>query len=205
MNMPLADSVTRYLIVDYDRNTFSVSQALFPDTEVAQDLMVISPPSQAESKGKFSIPAIVGIAIGAATLLGLLAATIVLWKRRRHYKALNALHSSSQGSFLKPELDSNETNVEIRHLGQISPVHQIPDAQAVNSPEIDGQQKPLVEAEGRPMLPRELHSLPRLPPELVGSSNPLLELAGSAGATEMPVRSSRDRFHPHSRLAHELP
>jgi hypothetical protein len=203
--MPLADSISRYLIVDYDRNTFSVSQALFPDTDVAQDLMVISSPSQAESKGKFSIPAIAGIAIGAATLLGLLAATIVLWKRRRQYKALNALHNNSQGSFLKPELDSNETNVDTRHLDQVSPVHQIPDAQSVNSPEMDGQQKPLVEADGRPMLPRELHSLSRLPPELVGSPKPLLELAGSVGATEMPVGSSRGRFHPHSRLAHELP
>jgi hypothetical protein len=205
INMPLTDSTARYLIVDYDRNTFSVSQALFPDTDVAQDLIVISSPSQAAPKGKFSIAVVAGIAVGAVTLLGILVTTIVLWKRRRHVKALNTLHNNSEGSFFKPELDSNETNVGIRHLSQIPPLHQIPDAKAVNSSEIDGQQKPLAEADGRPMLPRELHSVSRLPPELVGGSKPLLELAGSAGATEMPVESSRGRFHPHPRLVHELP
>lgn len=124
--------MARYLIVDYDRNTFSVSQALFPDTDVAQDLVVISSPSQAASKDKLGIAAAAGIAVGAVTLLGLLVATIVPWKRKQHFKALKTLHNNSEGSLLKPELDSNETNVKTRHLGQIPPLHQIPDTKSMN-------------------------------------------------------------------------
>jgi len=61
-----------YVIADYERRTFSVSQALLPATSVAQDIVAIEPPSHRTSKPPPRRPgrgAIAGIAIAAVVLL----------------------------------------------------------------------------------------------------------------------------------------
>jgi hypothetical protein len=83
-----------YLIVDCDRNNFSVSQAVFPDTGVAEYWVAILDPSQngtanstssvsREGDGKTTTHAIAGIGVGSVTAVLLAVAAAILYFRRR--------------------------------------------------------------------------------------------------------------------------
>ena len=92
-----------YVIVDYDRNNFSVSQASFPDTGVAEELVAILPPG--EKKHTTSIGEIVGIAVGAVVVAAVVVWLVfVLRKRRRASKVPKT--DEFTPVFDKPELDS---------------------------------------------------------------------------------------------------
>lgn len=76
-----------YIIADYDRSNFSVSQALFPSTSVAQHLVPVLPPGAAAStpvshRG-LSPGAIAGIVIAAAVAILLVTLVGVIYRRRR--------------------------------------------------------------------------------------------------------------------------
>jgi len=82
-----------YLITDYERNTFSVHQALFPASPL-QDTSLVSitrpssstlsgPPSvKDDGKKKLSTAAIVGISVGAVALIILVTLAIIYCRRR---------------------------------------------------------------------------------------------------------------------------
>lgn len=82
-----------YLIVDYDRSNFSVSQALFPDTSIMQNLVSIHPgngsvsssPSSDNGRHGLQIGVIVAIvaAVVAVVAVALLGLFIWHWRSRR--------------------------------------------------------------------------------------------------------------------------
>lgn len=78
-----------YLITDYDRSNFSISQALFPDPSVPASLIPIHPPSSTDASPAApqkspNIGRYVGIAIGSIVILAaIIYATVVLWRRWR--------------------------------------------------------------------------------------------------------------------------
>lgn len=74
-----------YVVADYSRQNFSVSQALFPGTSIAQNLVTILPPGaevEHDKSKNISSGAIAGIAIAAVAVLGLVVG-LVVWSRRR--------------------------------------------------------------------------------------------------------------------------
>jgi hypothetical protein len=79
----------RYLFVDYDRGTFTLSQALFPSTNVQKKLIAVQPPTAGKSS-RLSRGAIAGIAVGIIlVIVALLATFFFILRRRRHNKKLN--------------------------------------------------------------------------------------------------------------------
>jgi Eukaryotic aspartyl protease len=119
-----------YLIVDYDRNNFSVSQAVFPDTGIAEHWIPILDPSSANetanpassipSRGdnKVSTAAIAGIVIGViVAVLIAVAATVFYFRQRkshRHRQFEEAAKASQQQQrpFEKSELDAKDPEVK---------------------------------------------------------------------------------------------
>ncbi|KAF2810258.1 acid protease, partial [Mytilinidion resinicola] len=83
-----------YLIVDYERQNFTIAPASFPDPLPAPHVMAITPPSNttspasnpsASSKPLLSTGAIAGIAAGGGALLILLALALLFFLRRRRH------------------------------------------------------------------------------------------------------------------------
>ena len=118
-----------YLIVDYDRSTFYLSQVLFPDPSVSANLVPIHAPtnvtgtSTPSTSKKLSSGAIAGIAIACALLLmGIFTAIYLLRGRQKRRLTKNPrpggieLPSSSFSPELsnqgaqKMELDARDTN-----------------------------------------------------------------------------------------------
>ena len=109
-----------YVIADYERKNFSVSQCKWDASP--QNIVTISPPSnsidnpEAEPSG-LPVGAIAGIAAGGGVLLIVLAVFLYFcWWRPRQRKrktaelAANevAVHNQQHQEYIKPELDTNE-------------------------------------------------------------------------------------------------
>ena len=73
-----------YIVTDYERQSFSVSQTLFPDASKTSNttLVGIAPPGFKESSG-LSVGIIVGIVLGSVLGVSLLAVALFYWQRRR--------------------------------------------------------------------------------------------------------------------------
>ena len=93
--------------MDYDWNDFSVSQALFPDMEVAQNLVAIDPPTANSLRHALSTPLIVGVSCAAVALVGLIAVLPIFTLRKGRTRVCVKLENDSQASFTKPELDAS--------------------------------------------------------------------------------------------------
>lgn len=95
-----------YLIVDYERANFTVSQAVFPDPLPAANIITITSKSSAshtrKAKAGLGTGATIGIAVGAAVILLLLAIFAFFFFRRRktqkRYELANNQLSSDAGS-----------------------------------------------------------------------------------------------------------
>ncbi|KAH0562683.1 hypothetical protein GP486_002640 [Trichoglossum hirsutum] len=75
-----------YLFVDYDRSTFTLSQALFPNANVPPKLTAIHAPTSSDSEsGHLSRGAIAGITVSAisATISLVIITTLLLHRRRK--------------------------------------------------------------------------------------------------------------------------
>lgn len=73
-----------YIIADYERRNFSVSQALFPSTSVPQQIVAIrSPADPAATQNALSAGAIAGIVVGIIAVLLVAAAALWLIRKRR--------------------------------------------------------------------------------------------------------------------------
>lgn len=184
-----------YLIVDYDRNNFSVSQALFPDTGVGEHLVAILDPSQNETAnstssaprghdGKLATLAIVGISVGSvAAVLFIVAAAIFYFRRRR-----SALRSQleeqeaakKQQRFEKAELDGTMDPTDQRH---------VPSSSESEKAELAGSRYQTRELAGDTHHTKELSGTGlveacgdrRYPREMAGSGVDITELEGSEG------------------------
>lgn len=110
------DSQFRYVIVDYDRSNFSVSQALFPDPSVSSHLVPVLPPQTGSSTASTPLPAhhhglskglIAGIVIAAVIFIVLLIiATLFVMRKLRSRRAAK---DASNPDWIKPELDGKDT------------------------------------------------------------------------------------------------
>ncbi|KAK5112054.1 hypothetical protein LTR85_011635 [Meristemomyces frigidus] len=126
-----------YIIADYDHGNFSVSQAQFPDTSVAAEIISIYPPTVPESSkhsvGRFSAGVFAGIVVGAVTVL-LLAAGLWTWLMKRRSGRLdkpeddrggaaepkNAVQGESLLTYPQQEADSQAVH-EMDHRNGILP------------------------------------------------------------------------------------
>lgn len=120
-----------YIVADYDRRNFSVSQATFPPTSEKQQLIAIRAPSAEQTtptgKNSLSAGAIAGIVIGVvvAVCLVLVIAIWMIRKRRRHAASelsarpkMNSMHDSAslpveKGGAQVSEVPGNEGSWEI--------------------------------------------------------------------------------------------
>ncbi|KAF3045859.1 hypothetical protein E8E12_000533 [Didymella heteroderae] len=94
-----------YLSVDWERNIFNISQAVFSSPPLALDIVTIEPidkdadliPHSKSSDGTLSIGAIVGISVGALCLI--LLAAFGGWKyfRRQERRKVSRLQSENTG------------------------------------------------------------------------------------------------------------
>lgn len=97
-----------YMIADYDRQTFSISQALFPDAGVEQDLVPILTPGykSGDQEGpKLNSGSIAGIAVAAVATIVLIVAAI-LWRRSR----VKRRRAAKQVPQLQPQLEKMKKN-----------------------------------------------------------------------------------------------
>jgi hypothetical protein len=175
-----ADTTNSYLIVDYDRNNFSVSQALFPDTDVAQNLIAIDPPARKGSRHTLSTRLIAGISCAAVVLAVLVAVLVIFMLPKCRTQARVQLQNDSQASFTKPELDASaiaagantpDDGLQIREIGLAGNEFRT---------EIDG-----VERRGN-WAHEELHGSHNMPQELSGRTRLPPELAGGPAVAELP-------------------
>jgi hypothetical protein len=101
-----------YLSADYERNTFNLSQALFPSSATKENIVPISPltvstqPNQPGTlKRTVSTGAIAGIAAGGTIAALIIAALLILLYRRKQKTKRNKAH----------ELDDNELENMVSH------------------------------------------------------------------------------------------
>jgi hypothetical protein len=156
-----------------------VSQALFPDTEAAQNLVAINPPTANGLRHALSTPLIVGISCAAVTLVGLIAVLTIFTLRKRRTRARVKLGNDSQASFTKPELDASPTAGTNCTGDGLQIFQRDPDALETRL-EIDGVERHRNWACG------ELRGIQRMPAELSGQTRLPPELAGAIAAAELP-------------------
>jgi hypothetical protein len=111
-----------YITADYNRQNFSVSQALFPGTNVQQNIVAIHTPGYkpdlATPKG-ISSGAIAGIVIAAVFILVLVAGAIFWFRRRSNRRKNDQVNQTTYDPIEKdapfveaiPELDHEDTAV----------------------------------------------------------------------------------------------
>ena len=82
-----------YLVADYERFNFSVSQALFPDIGTASHIVPILPPSNVTTSttrktgsGGLAAGAVAGIVVGVTAVIVAMTVGFGLWYRRRRYQ-----------------------------------------------------------------------------------------------------------------------
>lgn len=113
-----------YLTADYERNSFALAQALYP-SPAAANIMTILPPDTTEpsdgndenkqSPRRISTSAIIGITIGGATILMVIAAfTIFLYRRRQKGRECGyELEDTDVQHSFQHEMPDNEKKYEI--------------------------------------------------------------------------------------------
>jgi hypothetical protein len=116
-----------YVIADYGRAEFKVSQALFPKSGSKQivDILPPSPSQDPSTKQNLEPGGIAGVVIGAVAALTIFAC-LVWWMRRR--RALRAVHSASDmREHASDEHNAMEGNLELpdRGLSELSNYAQI--------------------------------------------------------------------------------
>ena len=99
-----------YVIADYDRNNFTVAQALMPQQNVNPDIKTIYPPGYVPSTSKsdgLSAGAIAGIVVGIVALLALLALALFFVRKSRKAKSSSRTAPSTT---VGPESTAGDTS-----------------------------------------------------------------------------------------------
>lgn len=150
----------RYIIVDYERSNFSVSQCRFEDGIQKADLVAI--PSAIETPSHIRRNVIIGTSIGTVSFL-LLATFLVLFATRRWRRTTTTQHSNEATD---PPIPSQEPRAlivssarEIGHNSMVLPLRELPDS----AKELLNEQPPLGSGneifEISEALPPESHEL----------------------------------------------
>ena len=195
-----------YLIVDYDRNAFSVAQALFPGPGAPQELVTIKQPG-AGSKS-VSTGLIVGVIIAVVVLLLAAGIGFWFWRRRSRSKMVpDAAHGQTQGYEAvsgKPELDGGDPKASNYSSNPATPgtpgtyydstsgIYFSMSSKGPLSPSSTMYKKPVHEADSTQRLPPELYTVSGTRPEMGGSNTFAYEMEDRHRRTEMqgsePVR-----------------
>lgn len=118
MNLTHADA-NRYLTVDYDRNNFSISQAIFPDTNEPQKLTaIIAPYTNTSTSRHLGVGAYVGIAIGAVAVLAFVLLMLRILKRR---------HAAAKGQQANSPGSQNELNTGLSGKAELHGADLVPE------------------------------------------------------------------------------
>lgn len=156
-----------YLSADYDRNTFNVSQALYPSSSTSANVVPILPPrngtstpgggnngnnsNTSKSGSGLGTGAIAGIAVGGVAVVAIAAAVIFFLRRRKKTKEEEAheLEDTNQQNSGRHEApgDSHvkyEVGEGIRHevIGDSHQKAELSTAGEQSKPELDGTTKP---------------------------------------------------------------
>lgn len=97
-----------FLIADYERRTFSVSQAAFPSTAMPQEIVDINPPTSESSNSKIKshhhnaiTPGVIaGITVGVAVSLALKSTALVYYGKRRQRKKQAAVQDPESPTYV---------------------------------------------------------------------------------------------------------
>lgn len=147
-----------YVIADYDRKNFSVSQALFPPASISQNIeAIIAPGDQRNSSGSssgLSAGAIAGIVVGVVVGVTICIAGLVWWWRRsrraRPSPSQSKFETYSPDKYQPGEVDSD--TAEVRELGPGTPRVELSGEQnAIRPPEMSP--KPKVHELDTPQIP----------------------------------------------------
>jgi Eukaryotic aspartyl protease len=193
-----------YLIVDYDRNNFSVSQAIFPDTGVAEHrIPIIDPLQSGTTNSTSSTPKTSHATIGTAAIAGIVVSVIVVvviaisatalcFRRRKSRRAPQLEEEAStqptserppppREPFDKSELDGKDSAI----TSPITPSSEAEKAELAGSEkhvgELSGSTEHVRELQGNALL--EAYGDKRFPREMPGSSAHVAELEGSRSHT----------------------
>jgi hypothetical protein len=148
-----------YLIVDYERQNFTVAQAVFPDASTQSSIVAIESTGQPlHPKKGISTGAIVGIVVGVVALLALLAGLIWFFRRKKVLQKAKISELEAKQAKTNPTYDKLE---------------QVPD----NVHETDGTQ--LQELEGPGFIGVGHKDGPATPHELA-SPAPVFEMEGDS-------------------------
>ncbi|KAI9788686.1 MAG: hypothetical protein M1816_006737 [Peltula sp. TS41687] len=172
-----------YIIADYERTSFSVHQALFPETSVASNLKPIYPLGFTPSKGKGGLGggAIAGIVVGVFIVIIILCCILAMFIRRRRAQPMAAeevAHSQSP--------DIGTTDIKVSEEDSNSIVHQL-------------DTKVRDDAHGAHFGPHEMaagQERPHVMSELPAGDQPLPELEGQS----VPLSGLRTPSPDHSVL-----
>lgn len=130
-----------YVIADYERQNFTVAQALFPSTSQDQELKAILPPSSSVEKegSSLSAGAIAGIAVGAVVLVAAIIIGILLLRRKNKRKSAELAAVKATAS---PDNGSDGQYQDLKQYPELDGAdpqrHEI-DGQKVHPPELDGR------------------------------------------------------------------
>ncbi|MCJ1240938.1 hypothetical protein MMC14_008942 [Varicellaria rhodocarpa] len=119
-----------YVIADYDRSSFSVSQALFPSTSVSQNLRaILSPSISASQEHHVSTKTIIAsVTSGSAIFFAIVIFVLLFLRRRRHRRSTreqgqrkSSTEKDRDQYYQKPELDAiGPTRVELDATGTLN-------------------------------------------------------------------------------------
>lgn len=131
-----------YIIADYERQNFTVAQALFPSTSQDQELHAILPPdsNDAEERSSFSAGVIAGVVVGAIAASSILIFAI-LWTCRSRKKKKQAALLAAQAATASGEKNEDQYQ-DIKQYPELDggdPQRHEIDGQKVHPPELDGQ------------------------------------------------------------------
>lgn len=188
-----------YVIADYDRQNFTIAQALFPESADDQNLQAILPPGltveHRKDKDTLSAGAIAGIAVGGALVALLLIVAFFTLKRRRQRKR----NRDSQMTLVASQMSSPWTDKDEQvfspfpdHKRFSDQGHFAPQSGlAINLPEIH-------ETDGRPLQSPELDGQDHYRYEIGSDTDPARNRAsahelGDRDVAELEALMARDR------------
>lgn len=115
-----------YLSADYERNTFNLSQAIYPSSSTKENIVAILPPglsgqnpgngdTGSSPRSGLSTGVIAGIAVGGALAVAIVVAIILLHRRRKKAKAAkpHELENTDVQNNMKHELPGDERKHEV--------------------------------------------------------------------------------------------
>lgn len=168
-----------YVVTDYERNSFSVYEALFPNTtSTAPNLVAIRSPEKASNHSGLSGGAIAGIVIGCVAAVGILAVLLFFVLRRRK-------RGEKEAFFAEKDISKSPSPVAEEQEEQPSQAPVIPVTPVI------------------PIMPVELDATETARAE-VPATEPPAELAGSSvPELEGPVNSTWMRAYASTPITDE--